>query len=90
MAVGEAIISYEDLHVRIFKTGSPDHRTLGSELLTLLVDNIIIKHAKSEASAEFTRDRITYKGPINYWIKIALQGAITAVRKGKGVKTAKR
>jgi hypothetical protein len=90
VAVGEAIISYEDLHVRIFKTGSPDHRTLGSELLTLLVDNIIIKHAKSEASAEFTRDRITYKGPINYWIKIALQGAITAVRKGKGVKTAKR
>ncbi len=89
-AVGEALISYDDLHVEFFKRGSPEEKSFGSELLTVLVDNIILKHSKSKAQADFERERITFKGPTNYWVKSAIKGAITAVRKGKGVKPGKR
>lgn len=89
-AIGEALITYNDLHVEFFKRGTPDKKSFGSELLTILVDDIILKHSKTEAQAGFERERITYKGPINYWVKAAIKGAITAIRNGKSVKPGKR
>jgi hypothetical protein len=89
-AVGEALISYDDLHVEFFKRGTPEKKSFGSELLTILVDDIILKHSKTKAQAGFERERIIYKGPINYWVKAAIKGAVTAVRKGKSVKPGKR
>jgi len=89
-AIGQAITTYDDLHVKLFKKNSPGEKNFGSGLLTLLVDNIILKHSKENAQAEFSNERITYKSPINYWVKTAIQGAIAAVTKGKRVKSGKR
>jgi hypothetical protein len=82
-ARGQGTITYDDLHVEVFKSHQPDVRNLGSELLTLLVDKIILKHSKSGATADFVQDRITYKGPINFWVKSGIHGASAAVIKGK-------
>ena len=89
-ARGQSKMTYDDLHVRIFKRGSPDQRNLGSDLLTLLVDDVILKHSKTDATADFSRDRITFKGPVNYWAKIAIEGAVAAIKKGKKEKKPKK
>ena len=82
-AKGQGIISYHDLHVEIYKSHQPDVKNLGSELLTLLVDKLLLKHSKSDAAATFTQDRIPYKSPINYWVKSGIHAASVAVLKGK-------
>jgi len=82
-AMGEALISYEDLHLEIFKRDEPEARNLGSELLTLLADGIVLRHSRTDAVASVQQSRITYKSPINYWIKSVVQGVMKTVRKGK-------
>ena len=89
-ATGVGTITYDDLHVEIFKSHQPDVKNFGSELLTLLVDKLILKHSKYQASADFRQDRITFKGPINYWIKSGIHGASAAVMKGKTPKKSKK
>jgi hypothetical protein len=89
-ATGVGTITYDDVHVEIFKSHQPDVKNFGSELLTLLVDKIILKHSKYQASADFTQDRITFKGPINYWIKSGIHGASAAVMKGKSLQEPKK
>jgi hypothetical protein len=89
-AAGMGTITYDDLHVEIFKSHEPDVKNFGSELLTLLVDKLVLKHSKYQASADFAQDRITFKGPINYWIKSGIHGASAAVMKGKSPKNRKK
>ena len=89
-AKGIGTITYDDLHVEIFKSHQPDVKNFGSGLLTLLVDKLILKHSKYQASSEFEQDRITFKGPINYWVKSGIHAAGAAVMKGKTQKKAKR
>ncbi len=85
-ALGTSLISYNDLHLEIFKKNSPDQTNLGSSLLTLLADGIILKHSRHAASASFTQERIPHKSPVNYWVKSTINGTVSAVRKGKSVK----
>ncbi len=87
---GTGTISYDDLHVEIFKSHQPDVKNFGSELLTLLVDKLILKHSKHQASADFVQDRITFKGPINYWVKSGIHAASATVIKGKSPKKSKK
>ena len=89
-ALGKGTITYDDLHVEIFKSHQPDVKNFGSTLLTLLVDKIILKHSKTDASADFAQDRITFKGPINYWVKSGIHAASATVIKGKSEKKRKR
>ncbi len=82
-ANGEAIVTYDDLHIEIFKRNEPEVRNLGSELLTLLADGIILRHSREDAIAAVEQERISYKGPVNYWVKSFIHGAMAAIRKGK-------
>jgi len=83
LATGQALITYDDLHIEIFKRHEPDVRNFGNDLLTLLADGIILKHSKTDAIANFNQERIIHKGPINYWVKCAINGAMRAIRKGR-------
>jgi hypothetical protein len=85
-AVGSGLITYDDLHIEIFKRHEPDVRNFGSRLLTLLADGIVLKHSKTDAIGEFEQERIVYKSPINYWVKSCIHAAMTAVRKGDDAK----
>ena len=89
-AEGQSSITYDDLEVEIFKKNQPEVRNLGSELLTLLLNKVILKHSRTDATADFVQERITYKGPINYWVKSGIHGASAAVLKGKQPKKRKR
>lgn len=82
-ATGEGLINYEDLHIEIFKRGEPEVSNLGSELITLLADGIILRHSREDAIAGISQERIPYKSPINYWIKSVVQGVMKTVRKGR-------
>ncbi len=86
IATGTTLMSYEDLHIQIFKKHTPDVKNFGSALLTALADGVILKHSKTDATHIFQQERITFKGPINYWVKCAIHGAITTIRKGKNAK----
>jgi hypothetical protein len=89
-AAGDAVITYDDLHVEIFKSHQPDVQNIGSSLITLIVDKMVLKHSKSDAQSEFVQDRITFKGPINYWVKSAIHAAAATVIKGKPAKKSKK
>jgi hypothetical protein len=89
-AKGEAVMSYEDLHVDIFKPSNPDKKNLGNEVLTFLTDGIGLKHKKEEARAPILQARIHEKSVFNYWVKIASNGALNVVRRGKRDKKRKR
>ncbi|HEX6223481.1 MAG TPA: hypothetical protein VFZ52_03680 [Chryseolinea sp.] len=82
-ALGTAVITYKDLHLEIFKPTEPEKRTLGTELLTLLADGIILKHSKKNALAPVEQSRVKHKSIFNYWVKSAVHGAMGAIRKGK-------
>ncbi|HZB13732.1 MAG TPA: hypothetical protein VE467_11910 [Chryseolinea sp.] len=85
-AVGTAVITYKNLHLEIFKPTEPEKRTLGTELLTLLADGIILKHSKKNAVAPVEQSRLKHKSVFNYWVKSAVHGAMGAIRKGKSKK----
>jgi hypothetical protein len=85
-AVGAAVITYKNLHLEIFKPTEPEKRTLGTELLTLLADGIILKHSKKNAVAPVEQSRVKHKSVFNYWVKSAVHGAMGAIRKGKSKK----
>ena len=82
-ANGRASITYQGLHLEIFKRDAPDHKSLGSEMLTLLADGIILKHSKQNATANVNHLRVKHKSIFHYWVTSAVHGAMGAVRKGK-------
>lgn len=82
-ASGRASITYHGLHLEIFKRDAPEHKSLGSEMLTLLADGIILKHSKQNATADVNHLRVKHKSIFHYWVTSAVHGAMGAVRKGK-------
>jgi hypothetical protein len=82
-AIGKALITYDNLHLELFKHNEPERKNLGSEMLTLVADGIILKHKKENAMAEITHPRVKYKSVFQYWVTSAIDGAVSAVRRGK-------
>lgn len=85
IASGEASITYTDLHLELFKRTDPDKKNLGSGLITFLADGLL-KNKKEEASTDVSNERIKSKSVFNFWIKTAIRGAVSVVRKGKSKK----
>jgi hypothetical protein len=83
MALGDASISYEGLHLELFKHNEPERKTLGMEVLTLLADGIILKHRKENARSAVNHPRVKHKSVFHYWVTSAIHGATGAIRKGK-------
>jgi hypothetical protein len=88
-AVGSATMSYQNLHLELFSRTDPEKKNLGSTLLTLLADDLVLKHNKQHATATIDQTRIPTKSVFNYWIRIAAQGALNVVRHGKPAKKIK-
>ncbi|MGC3946573.1 MAG: hypothetical protein QM762_18950 [Chryseolinea sp.] len=82
-ATGNASISYEGLHLELFKHDEPERKSLGTEVLTLLADGIILKHSKENAQSAVNHPRIKHKSVFHYWVTSAIQGATGAIRRGK-------
>lgn len=82
-ASGEARMTYDDLHLEIFKHNEPEKKSLGSELLTLLADGIILKHDKENAIALVNQPRVPEKSVFNYWVKSVIHGSLNVIRHGK-------
>jgi len=85
-ASGNATISYKGLHLEIFKQNEPDRKNIGSEVITLLADGIILKHSKENAASEVNHERVKHKSVFHYWVTSAVSGAMGAVRKGRKIK----
>lgn len=83
VATGDALISYEGLHLELFKHDEPERKSLGTEVLTLLADGIILKHSKENARSPVSHPRVKHKSVFHYWVTSAIQGATGAIRKGK-------
>jgi len=82
-ALGTASITYDNLHMIIFKKSEPEKKNLGSEILTLLADDFVIKNSKTNASTAILQLRVKNKTTFDYWVKSAVNGAIMAVREGR-------
>lgn len=85
-ALGDAAITYDGLHLELFKHNEPERRSLGTEVLTLLADGIILKHSKENARTAVSHARVKHKSVFHYWVTSAITGATGAIRKGKRVK----
>ncbi|MEP6736381.1 MAG: hypothetical protein ABJA70_12720 [Chryseolinea sp.] len=85
-AVGKASITYDNLHLELFKHNEPERRNLGSEMLTLVADGIILKHKKEKATVEILHSRVKYKSVFQYWVTSAVDGAVSAVRRGRKIR----
>ena len=88
IAEASANMTYEDLHIQIHKRDDPDQKSLGSELLTLLADGIILKHSRENAVGTIQQPRTAEKSIFNYWVKTTSTSAMNIIRHGK--KTRKR
>ena len=82
-AKGLASMSYENLHLVIFKRSEPEKKNIGSELLTLLADGIVLRHNKDSAVAQVQQPRKPEKSIFNYWIKSVIHGSMSVIRHGK-------
>lgn len=86
LAIGDATITYNDLHLIIYKSESPEEKNIGSELLTFLADGLVLKNSKKNASFSISKSRVKNKGTFHYWIAAAIQGSLGAVKSGKSQK----
>lgn len=82
-ATGNASISYDGLHLELFKHDEPERKSLGTEVLSLLADGIILKHSKENARSAINHPRMKHKSVFHYWVTSAIQGATGAIRRGK-------
>ncbi|MEJ1242027.1 hypothetical protein WBG78_28025 [Chryseolinea sp. T2] len=82
-ATGNATISYDGLHLELFKHDEPERKSLGTEVLSLLADGIILKHSKENAQSAVNHPRVKHKSVFHYWVTSAIQGATGAIRRGK-------
>jgi hypothetical protein len=82
-STGTATITYEDLHIRFINEDRSVLKGLGTELLSLIADRLVIKKDKSDAVATFEQDRLKHKAIFNYWARTGIKGASAAILKGK-------
>jgi hypothetical protein len=85
-AVGDATITYKNLHLTIYKRGTPEEKNLGSELLTLVADGLVLKNSKKNAPSVILQQRDKEKATFQYWVASAIQGAMNGIRQGKSKK----
>jgi hypothetical protein len=85
-AVGEGTISYKNLHLTLYKKGIPEQKNLGSELLTLIADGLVLRNSKKNAPAKILVLRDKEKATFHLWVASAIQGALNGVRQGKSEK----
>ena len=83
VATGRASISYDGLHLELFKHDDPERKSLGMEVLSLLADGIILKHSQTNAQSIVNHTRVKHKSVFHYWVTSAIQGATGAIRRGK-------
>jgi len=85
-------ITYDNLHIEFFKHeyNDEDRKSLGSELLTLLADGILLKNSKVDAAATTNQPRNKEKSVFDYWVKIVMHGSLEAIRHGKSNSRKKR
>ncbi|HEX5170658.1 MAG TPA: hypothetical protein VFW11_15905 [Cyclobacteriaceae bacterium] len=82
-AEGRALMTYEKLHLNIFKRDEPEKKNVGSELSTLVADGLVIRHNRDNATATVKQLRIPQKSIFNYWVKSAIRGSLNVVRHSK-------
>ena len=85
-AVGDASITYKDLHLIIYKKGIPEEKNFRSELLTVVADGLVLKNRKRNAPSTILKQRDRDKGTFQYWVASAIQGAMNGIRQGKSKK----
>jgi hypothetical protein len=67
----------------IFKRSEPEKKSIGSELLTLMTDGVVLRHKKENAFKEVRHSRVKHKTVFHYWVTSSIHGALGAIRKGK-------
>ena len=82
-AVGDASITYKKLHLIIYKKEEPEKKNLGTTLVTLLADGLVVRDSKKNATASVDQPRVKEKGTFHYWVAAATHGALNAIRQGK-------
>lgn len=85
-AVGDATITYKNLHLTIYKKGTPEEKNLKSELLTMVADGLVLKNSKLKAPSTIYKVRERDKSTFQFWVSAAVQGAINGVRQGNSAK----
>ena len=63
----------------------PEKKWLGQDILSF-VANGVLRHNRVESWAPVEEIRIPEKSVFNYWKRIAVNGALNVVRKGKKVR----
>ncbi|HEX7014594.1 MAG TPA: hypothetical protein VF191_03730 [Cyclobacteriaceae bacterium] len=81
-ARGHADMSYKNLHMTLLNKTDPDKKWLGQDIVSFLA-NGVLKHNREDARADVEEIRIPEKSVFNYWKRIAVNGALNVVKKGK-------
>lgn len=84
-AQGRATMSYKNLHMALLNKTDPEKKWLGQDILSF-VANGVLRHNRVESWAPVEEIRIPEKSVFNYWKRIAVNGALNVVRKGKKVR----
>lgn len=84
-ARGRAVMSYNNLHMALLNKTDPEKKWLGQDIVSF-VANGVLRHNREEAWAPVEEIRIPEKSVFNYWKRIAVNGALNVVRKGKKVR----
>lgn len=84
-ARGRAEMSYTNLHMALLNKTDPDKKWLGQDIVSFLA-NGVLRHNRESSWAPVEEIRIPEKSVFNYWKRIAVNGALNVVRKGKKVR----
>jgi hypothetical protein len=84
-ARGRAEMSYRNLHMTLLNKTDPDKKWLGQDIVSF-VANGILRHNREPSWAPVEEIRIPEKSVFNYWKRIAVNGALNVVKKGKKVR----
>lgn len=84
-ATGRAEMSYKNLHMTLLNKTDPEKKWLGQDIVSF-VANGVLRHNRENAWAPVEEIRIPEKSVFNYWKRIAVNGAMNVVRKGKKVR----
>jgi hypothetical protein len=81
-ARGRAEMSYANLHMTLLNKTDPEKKWLGQDIVSF-VANGVLRHNREAARAPVEEIRFPEKSVFNYWKRIAVNGALNVVRKGK-------
>lgn len=84
-ARGRAEMSYRNLHMALLNKTDPEKKWLGQDIVSF-VANGILRHNREPSWSTVEEIRIPEKSVFNYWKRIAVNGALNVVKKGKKVR----